>query len=250
MENSTVGSTNFSQDSDADIALATPWQALWNYDAGPYFGGGFDYVFAISEIGMPRADAVSNFDTSPDSAEQSSNTLTGSNGNTPADDSQDNEDTRTGSRRYLETFYRISVPGRVSGLADEDFVNHYFTNVCALYSCFDSELNLFRSLVDKLWTHSPTIFLSIQSMAVGHLSNYYPHLAPLGLQKRSQAWKYLQRDLRVQRVGKKASETVLLSLLLLGLSLVMASIVEYRYAVPVCGSELIARAHTGFKDGR
>ncbi|KAK3725454.1 hypothetical protein LTR37_000424 [Vermiconidia calcicola] len=126
--------------------------------------------------------------------------------------------TPTNSGRFLETYYRQSLPGQVSGLSDEDFVNHYFNNVCSLFSCFDSDMNHFRIIVGDMWTQSATIFLAIQSMAVGHLANYYPHLAPLGLQKRSQAWVYLQRDLQLHRVGKRSSETVLLSLLLLGLS--------------------------------
>lgn len=120
------------------------------------------------------------------------------------------------SSRFLQTYYRLSVPGHVSGLSDEDFVNHYFNNICSTYSCFDSDMNPLRTLVAETWTNSATIYLAIQSLAVGHLANYYPTLATLGVQKRSQAWKYLQRDLQLHRVGKRPTETVLLSLLLLG----------------------------------
>ena len=120
------------------------------------------------------------------------------------------------SKRFLQTYYRISQPGQVSGLTDEDFVNYYFHNVCTIYSCFDSPQNPFRTLVADTWTSSATIYLAIQSMAAGHLANHYPSLAPLGLRKRSQAWRYLQKDLQLHRVGQIPTETVLLSLLLLG----------------------------------
>ena len=121
-----------------------------------------------------------------------------------------------GSKRFLQTYYRMSRPGQIAGLTDEDFVNYYFHNVCTVYSCFDSPHNKFRSLVADAWTNSATIYLAIQSMAAGHLANHYPSLAPLGLQKRSQAWRYLQKDLQLHRVAKIPTETVLLSLLLLG----------------------------------
>ena len=118
----------------------------------------------------------------------------------------------------LETFYRLSWPSQALGFTDQDLVNYYFNNVCAIYSCFDSNSNSFRTLVADAWTGSSTIYLTIQSMAVGHVSNYYPYMAPLGLAKRSQAYKALQHDLQLLRLGKRPIESVLLSLLLLGVS--------------------------------
>lgn len=135
---------------------------------------------------------------------------------TDHEDARDHASSSFGSKRFLQTYYRISRPGQVSGLTDEDFVNYYFHNVCTVYSCFDSPQNKFRSLVADAWTSSATIYLAIQSMAAGHLANHYPSLAPLGLQKRSQAWRYLQKDLQLHRVAKIPTETILLSLLLLG----------------------------------
>lgn len=153
-------------------------------------------------------------------AQNSRNTSVG--GLSPGDENVEEEvafhcpPTTSGSKRFLQTFYRMSQPGRVSGLADEDFVNYYFNSVCTVYSCFDSPHNKFRSLVADAWTNSATIYLAIQSMAAGHLANHYPSLAPLGVQKRTQSWKYLQKDLQLYHVGKVSAETVLLSLLLLG----------------------------------
>lgn len=118
----------------------------------------------------------------------------------------------------LQTYYRLSEPGQVIGLTDESFVDYYFENVCSVLSCFDSAMNPFRSVVEQMWTNSAAMYLTIQSMAIGHLANYYPYLAPLGLEKRSQAWKYLQRDLQSFRIGKVSGDSLLMTLLMLGLS--------------------------------
>ncbi|TKX19195.1 fungal specific transcription factor domain-containing protein 82 [Elsinoe australis] len=118
----------------------------------------------------------------------------------------------------LGTFYRLSQPSLTARFSGEHFVNHYFTEVCSLYSCFDSPLNPFRTIVSNLWNSSATIYLSIQSLAVAHIANHYLYMAPLGHVKRSQAWKSLQLDLRLHRAGKLPLENVLISLFLLGLS--------------------------------
>ena len=164
----------------------------------------------------PRTDAVENPPHQRNRASQmrdDRSALSSSHGS-PGTDTQ--RPGTSGSRRLLQTYYRTSLPGKVSGLTDQDFVNYYFHNVCTVYSCFDSAHNQFRSLVGDAWTTSATIYLAIQSMAAAHLANHYPSLASLGEQKRSQAWRYLQKDLQLHRVGKVSTETVLLSLLLLG----------------------------------
>ncbi|KAF4552834.1 Fungal specific transcription factor domain-containing protein 16 [Elsinoe fawcettii] len=118
----------------------------------------------------------------------------------------------------LGTFYRLSVPSTTAKFSGEDLVQYYFSEVCPLYSCFDSKSNPFRKIVGDLWTTSATVYLAIQSMAVAHLSNHYLYMVPIGHAKKSQAWKSLQLDLRLHRAGKLPLETVLMGLLLLGLS--------------------------------
>jgi hypothetical protein len=123
-----------------------------------------------------------------------------------------------GSAGLLQTFYRLSLPRQVFGMGDEDFVSHYFSHVCPLISVFDSDDNPFRTLVDKTWRECETVYLAAQSMAVGHLTNFYPYLAPLGITKRTQAWKTLHRDLQRWRSRQMSLDPVMLALLLLGLS--------------------------------
>ena len=118
----------------------------------------------------------------------------------------------------LETFYRISPPTPTARFSAEHLIQHYFSDVCSLISCFDSQKNPFRTLVADELTRSSTVSLSIQSMSIAHLANHYLYMAPLGIAKRSQAWKLLQSDLRRHRAGLIPLETVLLSLLLMGSS--------------------------------
>ncbi|KAK4506505.1 hypothetical protein PRZ48_000237 [Zasmidium cellare] len=87
------------------------------------------------------------------------------------------------SSALLQTFYRMSMPSDVPGFSDQDLINHYFNSVCAIYSCYDCDTNPFRSLVGSLWQSDKTIYVN---------------------------------DLRLLRTGKRSTDSVMLSLLLLG----------------------------------
>ena len=88
------------------------------------------------------------------------------------------------SNSLLETYYRLWLPSKVPGFSEQDLVRYYFDRVCEIYSCFDADLNPFRTLVDELWSSCATIYIAIQSMAVGYVANYYPYMTKLGLTKR------------------------------------------------------------------
>lgn len=209
-----------------DLGLSTPLgHSIYGMDmdtnlAFPYFGGmgsGGPMPQMAPQLvedipyGMPSA-ADQNKQTLPrQTHEPGSNTITRDNSRSPSEFA-------TESASLLQTFYRLSVPSAVPGFSDDDLVSHYFQNVCTLYSCFDSDINPFRSLVAEVWTDCKTTRLSIESMSVGHLANFYPHMASLGIAKRSQAWLSLQHDLQLLREGKQDKDRVLLCLLLQGLS--------------------------------
>jgi hypothetical protein len=167
--------------------------------------------YSFSPLGVPRnnlASGIPGIDTSPpDNAP-----------NAPVNTPNDDEEERKDSGSLLGAFYRLATPTTTARFSEQHLVQHYFSEVCALYSCFDSDKNPFRSLVADLWKDSTTIHLSIQSMAIAHLSNHYLYMAPFGRMKRMQSWKSLQIDLRRYRAGKVALDTVLMSCLLLGLS--------------------------------
>ncbi|GAB7361494.1 hypothetical protein MBLNU230_g1550t1 [Neophaeotheca triangularis] len=124
---------------------------------------------------------------------------------------------RPGARSLLGTFYRLSTPSSVAHFSEEHLVQHYFTAVCPLFSCFDSTLNPFRTMVEEMKS-SKTIHIAIQSMAIAHLANHYLYMGPLGQLKHLQAWRSLQLDLQLNRAGKLPMENIMVSLLLLGLS--------------------------------
>jgi hypothetical protein len=167
--------------------------------------------YSFSPMPMPRnnpAAGLPEHDVSP-----TGDVIDGS-----IDTTAESEEERKDSGSLLGAFYRLATPTATARFSEEHLVQHYFSDVCALYSCFDSEKNPFRSLVADLWKDSTTVHLSVQSMAIAHLSNHYPYMAPLGRSKRMQSWKSLQIDLRRYRAGKIALDTVLMSCLLLGLS--------------------------------
>lgn len=132
--------------------------------------------------------------------------------------SESGQSTRKGASRYLQTYYRLSLPRKMTNFSDNDLVQHYFKSVCPVLSCCDSSDNPFRTLVSETWTKSITTSLSAQSMALAHMTNHYPSLASLALRKRSEAWNHLQRDLRHYRLGKIQVDRILLNVLLLGIS--------------------------------
>lgn len=131
---------------------------------------------------------------------------------------QSNGNHSSGSASLLQSFYRLSMHDQISGFSDDSLVSHYFNHICPLFSAVDSEDNPLRTLVTSSLMDYPTIYFTIQSMAIGHLTNFYPSMVSLGIVKRSQAWIFLQRDLRRQRMENSLEYPVFLSLLLLGLS--------------------------------
>ncbi|KAF2090227.1 hypothetical protein K490DRAFT_6809, partial [Saccharata proteae CBS 121410] len=109
-------------------------------------------------------------------------------------------------------------PGQRLVTPEMKLVEHYFKNVCVIYSSFDSSLNPFRSAVGRIWDSSPSIYYAIQSMAAAQLANWYPHLAPTGIEMQQKAYEALDQELRLVKAGCMSSERVLLAILLLGLT--------------------------------
>lgn len=97
-------------------------------------------------------------------------------------------------------------------------VEHYFKDVCGLYSSFDSTLNPFRMSVARSWSNSASIYYAIQSMSAAHLSNTYSSMEPIGIEMKRLANMELRDELISYQSGKKTSDCALLVTLLLGLS--------------------------------
>ncbi|KAK8204969.1 fungal-specific transcription factor domain-containing protein [Phyllosticta capitalensis] len=95
-------------------------------------------------------------------------------------------------------------------------VNYYFSNVCPLYSAFDSALNPFRSAVGQIWDSSQSVYYAIQSMAAAQLANFYPEMIFTGLEMQRKAYQSLQDEMQLVTAGCQSSDRALLTLLLLG----------------------------------
>lgn len=127
---------------------------------------------------------------------------------------------RSQSKALLRTYWRLPQATPQTGLMDTEsyLVQHYFQDVCTIFSSFDSNLNPFRMSVSRIWTDCKPIKLAIQSMAAGHLANSYPQMASVGVDMQKKASESLKQELNLAIAGKAKPERSLLTLLLLGLS--------------------------------
>ena len=124
------------------------------------------------------------------------------------------------SRSLLLNYYRIPNASPPPSLNETHtmLVEHYFRDVCTLYSSFDSSLNPFRASIGRIWDSSPSIYYAIQSMAAAQLANTFPQMSVTGLEMQRKAYECLNEELQLVNTGQARSERVLLTILLLGLS--------------------------------
>ncbi|KAF2222744.1 fungal-specific transcription factor domain-containing protein [Elsinoe ampelina] len=134
-------------------------------------------------------------------------------------DGRGNQVKRKDVRKLLTQFYtthpKLSYPLFHQGTK---LVEHYFTKICALYSCFDSFLNPFRSIVGQQWSNSASTYYAIQSMAAAHLANELPFMKREGMELHRQASEHLGKELVNLQASKSMDDQPLLTLLLLGMS--------------------------------
>ncbi|KAG9845551.1 hypothetical protein KCU94_g6615, partial [Aureobasidium melanogenum] len=123
-------------------------------------------------------------------------------------------------KSLLRAYYRMAAPTISRSLQNDStgLVEHYFRDICVLYSSFDSKLNPFRTVIGKLWDSSNSIFYAIQSMAAAHLANHNPGMEVQGLQMQRKAYECLQHELQLAHVNQQVDDRLLLTVLLLGMS--------------------------------
>lgn len=123
-------------------------------------------------------------------------------------------------RSLLRSYYRISAPSVSRELHNEAtaLVEHYFRDVCVVFSSFDSAMNPFRTVIARLWDNSSSIFYAIQSMAAAHLANYVPNMKVKGLAMQRKAYECLQQELKLASINRTMDDKLLLTVLLLGLT--------------------------------
>lgn len=88
----------------------------------------------------------------------------------------------------------MPYPSRSLCTASSLLVEFYFKETAQMYSCYDSQMNPFRSTVSRLWNSSPVIHSTLQSMAASCLVDSFPQMAQLGRRLREDAVSMLSED--------------------------------------------------------
>ncbi|KAL5118378.1 hypothetical protein ACEQ8H_003727 [Pleosporales sp. CAS-2024a] len=125
------------------------------------------------------------------------------------------------SRSLLLDFYRLPSPSPSPSSPDDVeslLIQHYFKDVCAAFSSFDSILNPFRTTIGRIYQDCPSIKYAIQSMAAAHLANTFPNMASVGVDMQRKAFDALQAELPLVQNGRANATKTFLAILLLGLT--------------------------------
>ncbi|XP_014552533.1 hypothetical protein COCVIDRAFT_110044 [Bipolaris victoriae FI3] len=125
------------------------------------------------------------------------------------------------SRSLLLDLYRLPSPSPSPTSSDDVeslLVQHYFKDVCAIFSSFDSPLNPFRTTIGRIYKDSPSINYAIQSMAAAHLANTFPNMAATGVELQRKAREALEAELPLAQSGQTSATKTFLSIMLLGLT--------------------------------
>lgn len=92
---------------------------------------------------------------------------------------------------------RLSVlppPRRSLEDPSSTLVEYYFKEVAGLFSSYDSHMNPFRTTVSRLWSSSPAMCRTLQSMAAATLVDDFPQFGPVGLKLRQEAISMLEKQ--------------------------------------------------------
>ncbi|KEF58805.1 uncharacterized protein A1O9_03648 [Exophiala aquamarina CBS 119918] len=105
------------------------------------------------------------------------------------------------------------LPSPTRGPSDfsSALVEYYFKETAAVFSCYDGNMNPFRTTVGNFWTLSPALYRTLQSMAAACLVNENPYFKRLSRTLRTEAMSLLFNT-------PDEDETSLLALLMLGQS--------------------------------
>ncbi|KAF3004166.1 hypothetical protein E8E13_005684 [Curvularia kusanoi] len=155
-----------------------------------------------------------------DSSFQHNDSLTGSSIFTTRESSRESSPPRL-SRSLLLGFYRLPSPTPNPTSPDDQaslLIQHYFKDVCGVFSSFDSHLNPFRTTIGKIYQDSPSISYAIQSMSAAHLANTFPYMAAIGVELQQKAVAALQEELPLAQAGQISCTRTFLSIMMLGLT--------------------------------
>ncbi|KLO97174.1 uncharacterized protein LW93_3147 [Fusarium fujikuroi] len=74
-------------------------------------------------------------------------------------------------------------------------IEYWFRHVCSLWSNYDSDVNLNRTIAAALWSNCELVYLSLQAMSAAHLSAKVPMMRQTSITNMKEAAEIMRADL-------------------------------------------------------
>ncbi|KAK0391458.1 hypothetical protein NLU13_0959 [Sarocladium strictum] len=122
---------------------------------------------------------------------------------------------RPSSRRGSRPQDQAQLP---SALQDHTsiLVEYYFKEVCGMMSCYDSQMNPYRTAISNAWASSPALYYVVQSMAAACLSDVCHEFSAVGRRLLDQSVRLVAEDMKP---GQPLTTPTLMALVMLGFSM-------------------------------
>lgn len=95
-------------------------------------------------------------------------------------------------------------------------IEYYFKEVCGMMSCYDSQMNPYRTTISNTWSNSSPLYFIVQSMSAACLADVYPEFAHVGKRLQQQGMRVLYKNMRA---GHQMEMPSLMALVMLGFSM-------------------------------
>jgi hypothetical protein len=96
-------------------------------------------------------------------------------------------------------------------------IQHYFTGVCKIAGCFDSDISPFRIIPATMMSYSKPVFLLLQASSAAQLSRQDPKMRYKALSLQSEAFSAVRTEIASLR-GSIVSDELMLSCIIAGLT--------------------------------
>jgi hypothetical protein len=100
-------------------------------------------------------------------------------------------------------------------------IHHYFTEICKIAGCFDSDLNPFRTLAASMMTYSRPVYLLVQASSAAHMGRHDPRMRIKALSLQSEAFSAVRDDisqLQNPTTNSFVSDELMISSIIAGLT--------------------------------
>lgn len=97
-------------------------------------------------------------------------------------------------------------------------IQHYFSRVCKIAGCFDSDISPFRTIPATMMTYSRPVFLLLQASSAAQLSRQRPRMRYKALSLQSDAFSALRAEISNICASMLVSDELMLSCIIAGLT--------------------------------